>query len=600
MLNNLKIGQKLILVFITVAIITSISSILSMAITQKIIRQYDDAMVNYGFAQGDIGRALAAFVELDDEIHDSVSYMNAENKATVKGYIAETIEDLDAYFALVEEDLQTEEEKQAYQEVINAYQVYREKADELIEAGATLDPEVIVVLQDRLINELDPPYQIVYDGLTQIIETKKTEGQQTSAYLESYQNKTTIVLTGVLIFAFIISIVLGLAISRRLSSSIKVCVNRLNLLAKGDLKAEVPTLKAKDETGLLAESTKTIVTTINNIIDDLSYVLNEVGSGNFTLSRKNAEQYIGDFQSLAVSLEQITETLSDSFSQINQASQQVASGAQQVSSGAQALAQGTSEQAGSIEKLSAAVNKITEDIRHNASNASGVKQQVKGAFTALDDSNVQMQKMSQAMNDITEKSNEIGKIIKTIDAIAFQTNILALNAAVEAARAGSAGKGFAVVADEVRNLAGKSAEAAKSTATLIEETKEAVDHGATIAEETAKAMLAVVNGASVIPVMIDEIAVASNQQTDAANQIMGNIEEISNVVETNSATAEESAAASEALSGQGQVLRDLVSKVRLKDSADTVETDTMDPDIIDPDTMYEIEEFSVNTCESTV
>lgn len=587
MLNNLKIGQKLILVFITVAIIASISSILSMTVTQRIIRQYDDAMVNYGFAQGDIGRALAAFVELDDEVHDSVSYMNAENKETTRGYIAETVEELDAYFAVVEKDLQTKEEKKVFQEVFNSYQVYREKADELIEAGSTLDPEVIVVLQGRLISELDPPYQIVYDGLTQIMETKKTEGQKTSAYLESYKNKSTIFLVGVLIFAFMISIVLGLAMSRRLSNSIKVCVNRLNLLAKGDLKAEVPVLKAKDETGLLAESTKTIVTTINNIIGDLSYVLNEVGSGNFTLSRKNAEQYIGDFQPLAVSLEQITERLSDIFSLINQSSQQVASGAQQVSSGSQALAQGASEQASSIEDLSATINKIAENIRDNASNASGAKRQVEGAFTALDDSNLQMQKMSEAMNDITEKSNEIGKIIKTIDDIAFQTNILALNAAVEAARAGSAGKGFAVVADEVRNLAGKSAQAAKSTATLIEETKEAVDHGAAIAEETAKAMLAVVQGASAVPEMIDAIAVASNQQSDDANQIMENIEEISNVVQTNSATAEESAAASEELSGQAQVLQDLVSKVRLKDSVDAVE----------PDIIYEVEEFTVNTYE---
>ncbi len=585
MLNNLKIGQKLILVFITVAIITSISSILSMTVTQRIIRQYDDAMVNYGFTQGDIGRALAAFVELDDEIHDSINYMNAENKETVKGYISETIEDLDAYFAVVEKDLQSKEEKEAYQEVINGYQAYREKADELIKAGASLDPEVIVVLQGRLISELDPSYQIVYDGLTQIMETKKTEGQKTSAYLESYKNKSTVFLIGVLILAFMISIVLGLAMSRRLSNSIKVCVNRLNLLAKGNLKAEVPVLKAKDETGLLAESTKTIVTTINNIISDLSYVLNEVGNGNFTLSRKNAEQYIGDFQSLAVSLDRITEKLSDTFSQINQSSQQVAGGAQQIADGSQALAQGASEQANSIEALSATINKITEDIRHNASNASGVKQHVEGAFTALDDSNIQMQKMSEAMNDITEKSNEIGKIIKTIDDIAFQTNILALNAAVEAARAGSAGKGFAVVADEVRNLAGKSAEAAKSTATLIEQTKEAVDHGAAIADKTAKAMLAVVNGASAIPKLIDEITIASNQQTDAANQIMENVEEISNVVQTNSATAEESAAASEELSGQAQVLQDLVSKVHLKDSVDTVE----------PDIMYEVEEFIVNT-----
>jgi len=249
--------------------------------------------------------------------------------------------------------------------------------------------------------------------------------------------------------------------------------------------------------------------------------------------------------------------------QINQASDQVASGSEQVSFGAQALSQGATEQASSVEELSATIVELSGHVKVNADHAAEASRLSNDAGSGVMESDGHMKEMIEAMGDISDKSKEIGKIIKTIDDIAFQTNILALNAAVEAARAGSAGKGFAVVADEVRNLAQKSAEAAKNTTVLIEGSILAVDNGTRIVGQTAKSLQDVVVKAGNVTNKMTDIANASEQQAKAIAQVTQGIEQIAAVVQTNSATAEESAAASEELTGQAQMLKELVGKFRL-------------------------------------
>ena len=236
----------------------------------------------------------------------------------------------------------------------------------------------------------------------------------------------------------------------------------------------------------------------------------------------------------------------------------------QVSSGAQALSQGATEQASSIEQLSASIIEISDQVRSNAVNANNATSLVESVGKEIDRSNIHMQEMIRAISEISDKSAQIGRIIKTIDDIAFQTNILALNAAVEAARAGAAGKGFAVVADEVRNLAGKSAQAASETTELIESSISAVLNGTRIADETAESLSSVVTGASKITSLMQDISKASNEQANSIGQVTQGIEQISGVVQTNSATAEESAAASEELSAQAQLLNSLVSKFKMR------------------------------------
>ena len=244
--------------------------------------------------------------------------------------------------------------------------------------------------------------------------------------------------------------------------------------------------------------------------------------------------------------------------------EQVNLASEQVSNGAQLLAQGATEQAASVEDLSIIIGDMTEKININAQNAQDAEILFKSTTNATMESNEKMKEMILAMTEISEKSNEISKIIKTIDDIAFQTNILALNAAVEAARAGEAGKGFAVVADEVRNLAQKSAEAANNTTVLIEGTVEAVNNGSKIADETAKSLIEIVEASGKTTDMMINIAKASKQQALSAQSIRESIEQISSVVQTNSATAEESSAASEELNVQSRLLKEIVDKFESK------------------------------------
>lgn len=308
--------------------------------------------------------------------------------------------------------------------------------------------------------------------------------------------------------------------------------------------------------------------TLKEIVDDVRYLLGEMSEGNFNIRTRAEASYVGDFAEFLVSLRKLHTKLSHTLNQINQSADQVSLGSDQVSDGALALSQGATEQAASMEELASTIEEISQQVNHTAANAKMAIQKASETGDRMLQSNQQMQEMLGAMGEINAASMEIRNIIKTIEDIAFQTNILALNAAVEAARAGGAGKGFAVVAEEVRNLASKSSESSRNTALLIERCLRAVDNGKKIADDTAAALLVVVQGSKEVVSTIDEISQASNEQAYAIEQVTQGFEQISAVVQTNSATAEESAAASEELSGQARMLKDLVSQFQYRE--DTV------------------------------
>lgn len=363
--------------------------------------------------------------------------------------------------------------------------------------------------------------------------------------------------------AVLLSVRLALGISRPIIQS----CDRLELLAQGDLTSPVPQVKHKDETGRLAQSTSTIVETFQGIIGDVSWGLGELAAGNFTVSSKATELYQGDFARILDAMKGIVFRLTEALSQVRSVADQVSAGSEQVSSGAQALSQGATEQASSVEELAAGITEISGGVKVTAEDAVLAMNETNLAGERMGIATEEMQNLKSAMDAISQSSGEIGKVIKTIEDIAFQTNILALNAAVEAARAGEAGKGFAVVADEVRNLATKSAEASKGTADLIAQSVEAVKRGTLLVENTSKSMGAVGESAQRVSTMIDSIAKSSQEQSGGLEQITAGIDQISSVVQTNSATAEESAAASEELSSQAQMLRSLVEQFKLNDSS---------------------------------
>ena len=361
--------------------------------------------------------------------------------------------------------------------------------------------------------------------------------------------------------ALVITIALCIYIVRSITRPLKEIEGATKQLAAGNLTASI-SYESRDELGSLANNTRTLIESLQTYIGNISDVLSTVAEGDMTV--EVAIEYQGDFAPIKASMQKIISSLNSALTQINQSSEQVASGSNQVASGAQALSQGSTEQASSVEELSATINEISIQIKQNAENAKQANKMVNATVQEIENGNRQMVQLVTAMDDISKTSNQIGKIIKTIDDIAFQTNILALNAAVEAARAGSAGKGFAVVAEEVRNLAGKSAEAAKDTTALIESAIQAIQNGTHMVSATEKSLVLIVEKADGVSRLVGEITEASNAQATAVTQTTQGIEQISNVVQNNSATAEESAAASEELSGQALILQQLISRFRLK------------------------------------
>ena len=278
--------------------------------------------------------------------------------------------------------------------------------------------------------------------------------------------------------------------------------------------------ESRDELGMLANSIRATLKFLQDVIGDVDYLLTGFGNGDFTVSTRIGEKYVGDYKSLLTSMSKLKENLSGTLSQINQSADQVSAGSDQVSSGAQALSQGATEQASSVEELAATINEISNNIEQNAKNAELASTNSEHVKEQAEESGKRMQEMLSAMEDISNTSGEIGKIIKTIEDIAFQTNMLSLNAAVEAARAGAAGKGFAVVADEVRNLAAKSADASKNTSALIEGALQAVERGTKIANETASALNDVVSGVGDVAATIDQISSASKDLSDSIRLVL--------------------------------------------------------------------------------
>ncbi|MDE5741999.1 MAG: HAMP domain-containing protein [Oscillospiraceae bacterium] len=373
---------------------------------------------------------------------------------------------------------------------------------------------------------------------------------------------TSMIFTIIVILVIVtVSFFITVRLAKSISNPIRACVKRLELLAEGDLKSSVPTSNFKDETSSLTKALDTTVRELSEIVDDVSYHMGKMAEGNFT--EDITSTYNGDFANIAQSMTSIHDSLKDTLQQINQSVEMVTAGAEQVAMGSQSLSQGATEQASSIQELADTIGSISDNVQHNAEKARTANENAGKASKDMEESNVKMQELIGAINDIDKTSEKIGEIIKTIEDIAFQTNILALNAAVEASRAGEAGKGFAVVADEVRNLASKSAEASKNTTELIEESRTAVNRGMSLVDETANSLVRTVESVNGVMEMLEQISEASRQQSESIIQISNGVEQISDVVKTASATSEESAASAEDLSNRAQHMNTMVNKFQL-------------------------------------
>ncbi|MBQ9624867.1 MAG: HAMP domain-containing protein [Clostridia bacterium] len=468
----------------------------------------------------------------------------------------------------------------------------REKAlKQMKEYGITAEEESLINKASDLSNALVPleeqafelakngntqaAIEIIYgkeyeDTITQIADIREQVEKSIQSRTDASVDRIGFIIDASFVAIFICLVLLMAVqvyviayITKRLLKPILLVKNNMQKMSEGNFDEPLGLEADNTEIGQLAEAINETKATTKLIIEDISYMTGELARGNLTVCSENENGYIGAYGPIIKSINSLKQKQSDTFSQIRDAADRLVSNSEQVSSGAAALADGSQNQASSVEELFQAIADISSKISENNGRVANANSLVQNMGTNVISGYDKMEHLLEAMQEISTNAQSIANIIKTIDDIAFQTNILALNAAVEAARAGAAGKGFAVVADEVRNLASKSSEAANNTTELIENAISSVEKGVTLADATAKELQIVVSNSEEIVGIVKGIENASVEQAEGAKRIENGVSQISSVVQVNAATSQESAATSEQLNGQAGVMKSLVGQFKL-------------------------------------
>lgn len=557
--NNIKkISTKLLLVFIVVSIVSSIAGVTGAVIMKTSDTRYGNALINYGFAQGDLGKLGMVLNENRAYVRDIVFLTGEKELQEAYDKVQQNAQDVNTLLETVRATTITVEGNTLLDSIEADLATYREIREQVISYGMGNDQDNAYKIW---MEEASPLINNIVVNTEKLLQMKVTAGTVESEELTSTANSSLLVMVILIVMGIFLSVILALILSKSISKPIIMVQKAAAQLADGDLDIDISS-NLKDEVGIMTGSFMEAVSLWKAYISDISGGLSQIADGNFNIIPK--EKYKGAFVEIEQSILKIIFSLSDTLGMINQVADQVAIGSEQVALGAQTLAEGATEQASTIEELVATMNEVSEQVLANSNLAKQSSSQALKIGEKAQNSNEEMKNMLHSMTAITEASNQIALIINSIEDIASQTNLLSLNAAIEAARAGEAGKGFAVVAEEIRQLASQSALAAKNTRTLIETSIAAVSEGTEISHKTAEILQEVIRSIHETIEQMKDIANKSEQQTVSARQVDLGISQISSVIQSNSATAEESSAASEELSSQAQNMKELVGHFILK------------------------------------
>ena len=563
--HDLKIREKLSKSYLHVIFIASISAIIGIGALLIMTRMYNHALTNYGFSQGDIGKAMTVFADARSDLRGAVGYDEEGIIKDLKEDYYVKQDSFNTYLAEVEKSMVTKAGRDAYNQILADLDGYWELSDELIEIGATTDEAGSKEAQDRAIKELKPMYEAVYNDLKDLMTVNVQKGDQLESILAVMEIIAVIIMIAVIILSVLSGRRLGNQIADGIAKPLRQMSERLKTFAEGDLDSEFPEYDAKDEVAEMIEMAREMADNLNVIISDSGRLLNEMADGNFAIATDHEERYTGKFNDLLIGIRNMNRKINDSLHQVEETAEQVSMGSGNMAEAAQSLAEGATEQAGAVEELQATIADITANVEHTAADLQKSHADARKYADDADRSRDQMHAMVEAMQRISESSMKIENIISELEDIASQTNLLSLNASIEAARAGEAGKGFAVVADQIRKLAEQSAASAVSTRELIEGSIHDVEDGNKAVALVSETLDEVIKGINAIADTSKSLMESSQSQATAMEQAEQGVNQISEVVQSNSAMAQETSATSEELSAQAETLDNLVKQFKLRE-----------------------------------